>query len=276
MQKTLSYVVPVFVSVLVASTLVVLFAGSTVRAFSATTPFTVGTSSSTFFIVNDTGNVGVGTTTIANPGGFASVLNIAGTYPALTLQGARTYQIGQNVNNDIAVYDGTAGAIRMIITSLGNVGIATTTAVATLDIGTNPKSSFFANSSTQKSLSVGSASGIGRIGVSGTSQSDIIFGATSGGTDAKWFQLYNTSGSLGMRSLVDSGSVKNETLFLSNTGNVGVGTVSPADKLDVAGNVKIGSSSAPKGLTIYDDVTGSAYCLKMHDGVFTCTAGACQ
>ena len=77
--------------------------------------------------ISASGNVGVGTASPANPGLFAPVLAIGGANPAITLQGTRTYQIGENVNNDISFFDGTASAVRMVISSAGNVGIGTTT-----------------------------------------------------------------------------------------------------------------------------------------------------
>jgi len=82
--------------------------------------------------ISASGNVGIGTASPANPGGFAPVLAIAGANPSITLQGTRTYQIGENIFNGISIYDATANAVRMVVGSTGNIGIGTTGPAAQL------------------------------------------------------------------------------------------------------------------------------------------------
>lgn len=61
-----------------------------------------------------------------------------------------------------------------------------------------------------------------------------------------------------------------------NGGNVGIGTEFPATKLHVVGNVRIGDSANPKGITLFDTVTGSAFCVQVSNGVLQATANACS
>ena len=275
MKKTLSYVVPVLVSILIASIFVVLFVGSTARAFSATTPFTVGTSSSTFLTVTDTGNVGIGTTTPPralwidgnqnfpigigiknyNSGSqsFASIafLNNIGNVAGFFYNGSNTgFYAGPNSINLINAANaplglGTNDQLQMTILGNGNVGIATSTWDSAYKLQVD-----------------------GRIRSSGSVAAYTLQSRAGGAQHA----LYDPDGTGLLFDIQGVGTV----IKVGTSGNVGVGTASPAAKLDVAGNVKVGGPSAPKGITIYDKTTGSPYCLEMNNGVFTCTAGACQ
>ena len=84
----------------------------------------------------------------------------------------------------------------------------------------------------------------------------------------------------------------------SAIGNVGIGDASPAalltvgngDRFQVDGSgnvtafgeakivksVTIGKSGAPKGITLYDEVTGAAFCVTVKSGLLVTTAGACE
>lgn len=68
--------------------------------------------------IDGAGNVGVGTASPANSGGFNRQLHIQGDYPCLTLGGnvaARSYSLGVNGGGDFAIWDNQAGAASMQI-----------------------------------------------------------------------------------------------------------------------------------------------------------------
>jgi hypothetical protein len=81
-----------------------------------------------------------------------------------------------------------------------------------------------------------------------------------------------------------------ETDFINNYGlgaggfafyNIAPGTQSvqgtkPIVQISGKGNVEVGNSSAPMGITLHDDSGGAAYCVKIHSGQLTATAGACN
>lgn len=68
--------------------------------------------------IDGAGNVGIGTASPANSGGFTRQLHIQGDYPCLTLGGnvaARSYSLGVGGGGDFAVWDNQAGAVPMQI-----------------------------------------------------------------------------------------------------------------------------------------------------------------
>jgi hypothetical protein len=133
-----------------------------------------------------------------------------------------------------SLYDVTRGADVLVLNTSGNVGIGTTAPLAVLSIGSG-------------SLADGNVP---------------VQISTSGGTSQRWFGV-NKNGSYGLLmgylnggSIGDGGAgayIRNITedplyFMVSNSDlamtiisnkNVGIGTTSPSEKLDVAGNIKI-------------------------------------
>jgi len=82
------------------------------------------------------GNVGIGTTSPANPISFIRLLNISGGDAALVLSNsngtAKNWSIGALDSGSLGIYDGSNP--RMIVNSSGNVGIGTTAPSQKLDV----------------------------------------------------------------------------------------------------------------------------------------------
>ncbi|MFW6282584.1 MAG: hypothetical protein ACOC1P_00825, partial [Minisyncoccales bacterium] len=45
-------------------------------------------------------------------------------------------------------------------------------------------------------------------------------------------------------------------MVIDNDGNVGIGTTSPTEKLEVSGNAKVSQNLTVSGMTIYEDTNG--------------------
>jgi hypothetical protein len=144
---------------------------------------------------------------------------------------------------------------RARIDSSGNVGIGTTTPVAKMQIkGTGTSGQV-------------TASWILENGSSGTAGMDII--GTAGAS--RWRFLYGGGPSTGTNTLTESMCILTEG---ASAGNVGIGTSSPAYKLDVTGTMRSSAggvwnssfTSTTGGLVYCDNTTGGGAVLNIRKG----------
>jgi hypothetical protein len=166
----------------------------------------------------------------------------------------------------------TAGTDRLTITSAGNVGIGTVSPIRSIlnlkDInktqGSNNYNLYVETSDTQ-AIDIGGSIGLGGQVGGDSNAFGVISGRKENGTSG------NYAGYLALAT-PDGGATMGEKLRITSTGNVGIGTPSPAYKLDVNGSFRA-TSVAITGLTtnylpkagvagllgnslVYDDGTG--------------------
>ena len=161
--------------------------------------------------INSSANVGIGATTPSNTAGFSRQLQIEGTTAALTLSGTTgtgKYSLGVPGANAVGLWDNTASAYRWYVDSSGNLGIGTSSPGYKLDVR----------------------------GVTASGNGTITTGFT-----------YDTRGLVGTFSNHALGFITNgasPTMLLDTSGNLGIGTSSPAVASGIGVVVNGGASAA--------------------------------
>jgi hypothetical protein len=206
----------------------------------------VGDGTSLLRILNN-GNVGIGATVITNPAGFNHVVQIAGSGAQIlsfstSTSTARQWDIGVNDSagtgsQDFDIYDATTAAHRLVVKgSSGNIGIGTTAPNANLHV-----------------LSAGNTRVRIEAGTGSIALLDFDRGAVSNGqisVDASNNMLFHSGASLSFQPLTLNGT----------TGNVGIGTTGPQDKLDVqGGNIRNSALSSVGNRCVYADSNGTLH-----------------
>jgi hypothetical protein len=240
---------------------------------------------SVLYVDKTTSNVGIGT---ASPSSELHIiddsansdLNIerTGTNPSKGIISAQSdlLVIGTTSNDPLRIITNNAAA--MDIDTSGNVGIGTTSPATTLDV--KGKANFTGNFSVGQTSNIlfvdntSSRVGIGTanprsdftVATGSTSTIEVIGGTDASGADARLFiRNENTNVDWGFvldqsdsdKLKIDSDSIVHMTLDTS--GNVGIGTTSPNDALEVVGNVRISGSLNATSINISGDIRGPQF-----------------
>jgi hypothetical protein len=180
------------------------------------------------------------TTTTPAPGigsriDFRTGNNISGTNPIASITATATNITSGSTEGDLSfstIFGGTTRTKRMTIQSNGNIGIGTTNPTELLHlIGTAPQTSIrIEGSSNQLGPEIHLAS-------TGTSGQDWRLGSgqSSNSSGLGNFYIYN----------VASGQ---DYMIINPSGNVGIGTTTPTERLDVTGNVRFSGALMPNNL----------------------------
>jgi len=126
---------------------------------------------------------------------------------------------GSTFQFEIASYDGTSTTNRLSITSGGNVGIGTT----------SPGSLLQVHKTDGSELAVTNTS-------AGSAKMFIGYDSTGGGGTRQGLEIYRTYGNSAVTLQINQAN--SNLLLQPSDGNVGIGTTSPGEKLDVSGTVK--------------------------------------
>lgn len=194
------------------------------------------------------GNVGIGTASplallhVKNTGSFAAAVRVGdqdtissdtGIYLRTSGRGyIGTQDAGgiTRVTSNSAVGDSGQG---ISVLSGGNVGIGTAT----------PGSKFVVDAG-----AIGTATAL--LGGSSSQYSDIYIGQGTGANQGLVISWDNTNV---LGQIFKSGNARNSSISINTTGNVGIGTTSPAYKLEVNGTIHASGGVSVVGAIISDD-----------------------
>ena len=203
--------------------------------------------------INGAGNVGIGTPT---PGAKLDILGdikiVDGTQGAgevLTTVSGTGLATWEPIGND---GDWTISGSDMYSAVSGNVGIGTTSPFASLDVRSpnsgDVSAKFLSGDTTNNTAKTGSI--------------DILAGAVNFWANARLTAGHELDGASPHSFLAfatrDSSGNTNEKMRLTSGGNVGIGTLTPGAKLDVAGQVKITGGVPGLGKVLTSDASGLA------------------
>ena len=229
------------------------------------------------FTIRANGNVGIGTT---NPNATLEVNGSGSFNGSISGQNSNFYSLssnnGWNTNGFVVVDAGTTGSSnptmqwrrnsssQMILTNAGNLGIGTTSPGATVDVNGNisgtsgssslPTFSFATSRNTGMYLNASGDIGFTRSGINSAQLGSSSFSIylpiriTNGSTASAPAFSFSGASDSGMFNpsagvvAFSTGGV--ERSRIDTNGNLGIGNLSPSEKLDVVGNVKIDSANS--------------------------------
>ena len=176
----------------------------------------------------------------SNSGGYASSINVGGTGNGLGYTTGELYIA--NPNNAIIFNTKTSSGESVRITSTGRVGIGTTAPGYVLEVNGGSDTfvaSFINSSASQSFIRVGDSSDLNYSGLAlySDSGSGQMFkngtGSNSWGGNAS-LNIYNSNGSIAFHPNNTANA-----MFIATSGNIGIATTAPSQKLHVEGNVRV-------------------------------------
>ena len=216
----------------------------------------------TLYVDSTNNRVGIGTTTPGFTLDVAGIINADDLYVdgVLFAGGSGSGTVNSGIAGQIAFYNtstSTVSGTSTIFLSNNNVGIGTTSPITKLDIyGTAGSADIFAisSSSNARLFTVTSAGNVrisNALSLGATTYTPGYFSVNAGGgvrsgSSGASIDFATGGGSSGNLTFTTNGGTGKHIVFSpASGGNVGVGTTTPASKLDVWGNFQVATGTNP-------------------------------
>ncbi len=209
------------------------------------------------------GNVGIGTTTPAYKLDVNGDIGRSGgdlvMYAGVKDNSSLWFRTGTSANyTDEFVINGAANTISLggndLLLSSGRIGIGTTTPASKLHVFSGEAGPVVATTTASLVLESASSNFLQFMNP-GAAASGVFFGhGNSGGTYRDGAILYNYVGP--SNSLAFYADGVDPRMIITGTGNVGIGTTTPTEKLDVVGGIRASSPSGNIGVSVHYSGSG--------------------
>lgn len=225
-------------------------------------------------VIFNGGNVGIGTGSPAykldvSSTGTTVIRSYGDTVGRISLQNSSKHYSLSTQGTNLYVFDETAGISRVLINTNGDIGIGTTSPGEKLHVVGNG----FFTSTTGASVSIGTGFQAGSNASPLYTNLNFRGYADTIKAQIKSYDVsQNASTGVMIFSVAATGDVLTEYMRITATGNVGINTTSPGEKLQVAGNVHISgvgsalyfdTDASPKSISQY---VNNLYELHIYNG----------
>ncbi|EIJ34134.1 tail fiber domain-containing protein [Thiothrix nivea] len=231
----------------------------------------VGNGGTEGITIDATGNVGIGTTTprnsldISKDSGNTEVIvstDDASESRLALLNSVRQWRLQNTASGGFSLFDSTANASRIYADTTGNVGIGTTSPTTDLQVADTDSSGYahlqVGTGTTGGILEVAGSTGTATLAAKGGTRGEMELRDMGATADLQRSVIRNDDGKTYLANFTDTGTLVNYGMMFDHaTGNVGIGTATPATKLHVNGSLEVdngGGSILLKRNTAYTTV----------------------